>query len=106
MLLSGSFLAEVRSRSFAASQSSVEADEGDAPTIHIVPAPIPQPRARKKIIAPGGGSNSKPRRLSHDLVLAIARAKTWMRDLRGGKYADTEQIARHFQLNDAPSAAC
>ena len=85
----------------AASQSSVEAGEGEAPTIHTVPAPIPQPRARRKIIAPGGGSNSTPRRLSHDLVLAIARAKTWMRDLRSGKYADTEQIARHFKLNDS-----
>jgi hypothetical protein len=40
-------------------------------------------------------------RLSHDLVLAIARAKVWMRDLRGGKYSNTEQIARQFKLNDA-----
>jgi hypothetical protein len=85
----------------AALPSGVEAGEGDTPPVHIVPAPTPQPRARKKIIAPGGGSNSTPRRLSHDLVLAIARAKTWMRDLRSGKYADTEQIASHFKLNDA-----
>ena len=67
-LLSGSFLAKARSRSFAgfaaASQSSVEAGEGEAPTIYTVPAPIPQPRARRKIIAPGGGSNSTPRRLN------------------------------------------
>ena len=85
----------------AASSSSVEAEVGDAPTIHTVPAPIPQPRARKKIIAPGGGSNSTPRRLSHDLVLAIARAKIWMRDLRSRKYADTAEIAQRFKLNGA-----
>jgi hypothetical protein len=34
-------------------------------------------------------------------ILAIARAKSWMRDLRSGKYADTTEIARQFQLNDA-----
>jgi site-specific DNA recombinase len=85
----------------AASTSADEEGEADAPKVHTVPAPAPRPRARRKIIAPGDGSNSTPRRLSHDLVLAIARAMTWMRDLRGGKYADTEQIARHFKLNDA-----
>jgi site-specific DNA recombinase len=86
-------------RAAPASPSSIETS--DAPTIYTVPAPTPQPRARKKIIAPGGGSNSTTRRLSHDLVLAIARAQTWMRDLRSGKYADTEEIARLFKLNDA-----
>jgi site-specific DNA recombinase len=85
----------------AASPPSVEAGEGDAPTIHTVPAPIPPPRARKKIIAPGSGSNSTPRRLSHDLVLAIARAKIWMRALRSEQYADTVEIAQRFKLNNA-----
>jgi hypothetical protein len=35
------------------------------------------------------------------LILAIARARSWLRDLRGGKYADTAEIARQFELNDA-----
>ena len=85
----------------ATSTSSGEEGEADAPKVHTVPAPAPQPRDRKKIIAPGGGSNSTPRRLSHDLVLAIARAKTWMRDLRSGQYADTVEIAQRFKLNNA-----
>jgi hypothetical protein len=33
------------------------------------------------------GRDSPPRRLNQALILAIARAKSWMRDLRGGKYA-------------------
>ena len=85
----------------AASSASVEGDEGGAPTVHTVPAPAPQPRARKKIIAPGVRSNSTPRRLSHDLVLAIARGKTWMRDLRSGQYANTLEIAQRCDLNNA-----
>jgi hypothetical protein len=75
-------------------------DDSDGPRVHTVRLPAPQPRARREIIAPGS-SNSPPRRVSHDLVLAIARAKTWMNDLRSGKYADTEEIARRFKLNDA-----
>jgi site-specific DNA recombinase len=84
-----------------ASQSSGQPDEDiGGPQILTVGLPAPQPRARKEIIVPDK-STSTPRRISHDLVLAIARAKTWMRDLRGGKYADTEEIAQRFKLNDA-----
>ena len=68
--------------------------------VHVAPLPAPRPRARKEIIVPGG-RDSSPRRLSHALILAIARANSWMRDLRSGKYADTTEIARQFQLNDA-----
>jgi len=71
-----------------------------APQVHVVPLPAPRPRARKEIIVPGG-HNSSPRRLNHALVLAIARAKSWMRELRSGTYADTTEIARQSQLNDA-----
>ena len=60
-------------------------------------------RARKEIIIPGGRT---PRRINHALMLAIARAKTWMQHLRDGKYRDTVEIARRFELNDAMSAGC
>jgi site-specific DNA recombinase len=84
----------------ATSPSSGEpGEDGDAPTIHTVPLPAPRPRARKEIIIPGGAA-SAPRRLNHALILAIARAKAWMRDLRSGKYADTLEIARRFDLSD------
>jgi site-specific DNA recombinase len=75
-------------------------DDGDAPLVYAAPLPAPRPRARKEIIVPGG-HDRPPRRLNHALILAIARAKSWMRDLCGGKYADTMEIARRFQLSDA-----
>jgi len=72
--------------------------EDDVTKVHTAPLPTPRPRARKEILVPGG-RDSSPRRLNHALILAIARAKSWMRDLRGGKYADT--MARRFRLSDA-----
>lgn len=74
--------------------------QGNKLRIHNVKLPAAQPRARKEIIVPGE-SKSTPRRISHDLVVALARANTWMRDLRARKYQDTEEIARQFKLNDA-----
>jgi hypothetical protein len=60
--------------------------------------PAPQPRARKEIIIPG---EPTARRVNHGLILAIARAKRWMQGLCDGTYHDTDEIARHFKLNDA-----
>jgi site-specific DNA recombinase len=74
-------------------------EEGETPNVYVVSLPAPKPRARKEIIVPGG-RDSTPRRLNHALILALARAKSWMRDLRNGKYADTMEIARRFQLSD------
>jgi site-specific DNA recombinase len=84
----------------ATSATATPDDDGDAPKVHVAPLPAPRPRARKEIIVPGR-RDSSPRRLNHALILAIARAKLWMRDLRGGKYADTMEIARRFRLSDA-----
>jgi site-specific DNA recombinase len=75
-------------------------DDGDVPNVHVAPLPAQRPRARKEIIIPGG-RDSSPRRLNHALILAIARARLWMRDLRSGEYADTMEIARCFRLSDA-----
>ena len=36
-----------------------------------------------------------------DIPSIAGCSSPWIRDLRSGKYADTEQIARHFKLNDA-----
>jgi hypothetical protein len=89
-----------------ASWLSGEPDEDSGgPQILTVRLPAPQPRARKEIIVPDK-STSTPRRVSHDLVMAIARAKTWMRGLRGEKYADTEEIARRSSSTTPTSAAC
>ena len=83
-----------------APSSGEPAEDGDSSRVHVVNIPVAQPRSRKEILVPGG-QGGPPRRVSHDLVLAIARAKTWMLGLRSGKYADTEDIARAFKLNDA-----
>ncbi|HEX9321606.1 MAG TPA: recombinase family protein [Xanthobacteraceae bacterium] len=89
------------SRKLAATAATDTPDEdGGVPQFHVAPLPAPRPRARKEIIIPGG-RDSSPRRLSHALILAIARAKLWMRDLRSGEYADTMEIARRFRLSDA-----
>jgi hypothetical protein len=61
--------------------------------------PAPRPRARKEIVIPGG-RDSTPRRFNQPFILALARAKTWMRDLRAGKHADTKEIARRFKFSD------
>jgi DNA invertase Pin-like site-specific DNA recombinase len=84
----------------ATSATAALDDEDDVPKIHVALLPASRPRARKEIIFPGG-RDSPPRRLNHALILAIARANSWMRDLRGGKYTDTMDIARRLQLSDA-----
>jgi site-specific DNA recombinase len=83
----------------AASSTAAAPAEDDGPQVHRSPLPAPRPRARKEIIVPGG-QNASPRRVNHALILAIARAKSWMRNLRSGKYADTIEIAREFHLSD------
>jgi DNA invertase Pin-like site-specific DNA recombinase len=83
------------------SPSSGEAyEDGDMPKIHTVPLPAPRPRARKEIVVPDGGERA-PRRINHALILAIARARTWMQGLRIGNYADTVEIARRYKLHDS-----
>jgi site-specific DNA recombinase len=77
-----------------------QTDDDDGHQVYRAPLPAPRPRARKEIIVPGG-QNSPPRRINHALILAIARAKSWMRGLRNGTYADAAEIAWQFQLNDA-----
>jgi hypothetical protein len=78
--------------------SSEVGEDGGTPKTYTAPLPAPRPHARKEIILPGGRT---PRRVNHALMLAIARAKTWMHGLRDGKYGDTVEIARRFKLNDA-----
>ena len=84
---------------FDASKYAFDTPDGAALQVHLVPLPGPRPRARKEIIVPGG-HHSSPQRINHALILSTARAKSWMRDLRSGKYADTAEIARQFQLNE------
>jgi DNA invertase Pin-like site-specific DNA recombinase len=81
------------------SSASGETGDGcDTPKVYRAPLPAPQLRARKEIVVPG---EPTPRRVNHGLILAIARAKTWMQGLRDGRYQDTAKIAQRFKLNDA-----
>src|SRR5262249_17736428 len=42
--------------------------------------PPPRPRARKEIVVPGN-CGTQPRRIDQALILALARARSWMRSL-------------------------
>jgi site-specific DNA recombinase len=84
----------------ATSGSAASEEDREVPQLHVAPLPAPRRRARKEIIVPGRRGSS-PRRMSYALILAIARAKSWMSDLRSGKYPDTSEVARRFQLSDA-----
>ncbi|MGD0025346.1 MAG: hypothetical protein ABSC37_12110 [Xanthobacteraceae bacterium] len=44
---------------------------------------------------------SQTRRIDQALILALARARSWMRELRQRDYTDTAEIAQHFGLCDA-----
>jgi site-specific DNA recombinase len=67
----------------------------DPARILKVPLPGARPRARKEILIPGNGG-SVPRHIDQALMLALARARSWIRALRQGEYADTAEIARRF----------
>jgi site-specific DNA recombinase len=75
-------------------------DRAAASTILKVSLPPASPRARKEILVPGN-AGSGPRRIDHALILSLARARSWMRALRQGEYADTAEIAQRFGLSDA-----
>ena len=61
---------------------------------------IVRPRARKEIIISGNGG-SVPRHIDQALMLALARARSWIRALRQGEYADTAEIGRRFGFSNA-----
>ena len=65
-----------------------------------LPLPPPRPRERKEILVPGN-SGAQPRRVDRALVLALARARSWMRALRQAQFVDTAEIAQRYELSDA-----
>src|SRR5262249_36775925 len=62
--------------------------------------PPPRARARKEILVPVN-CGTQPRRIDEVLILALARATSWMRSLRQGEFVDTNEIAQRFGLGDA-----
>jgi site-specific DNA recombinase len=81
-----------------ATRSGEVGEPDDTMNVYRAQLPAPQPRAHKEIVIPG---EPGPRRVNHGLILAIARAKRWMQGLCDGTCNDTNEIARHFKLNDA-----
>jgi hypothetical protein len=61
--------------------------------------PTPRPRERREILVPGN-SGTQPRRIDQELILALARARSWTRALRQGEFIDTAQIAQCFALSN------
>jgi DNA invertase Pin-like site-specific DNA recombinase len=78
--------------------------DGDNPSRDVktfrLALPPHRPRARKEILVPGN-CGTQPRRINEALILALARAKSWMRGLRQGEFADTNEIAQRFGLGHA-----
>jgi len=82
-----------------AGQGSSGDGEGNASqTVLKASLPAPRPRARKEILVPGG-TRSGPRHVDQPLVLALARARSWMRALRAGDSTDTAEIAQRSGLS-------
>jgi site-specific DNA recombinase len=76
-----------------------EDDRAPGQTVLKAPLPAARPRTRKEILVPQGFGSGR-RQLDQALVLAIARAKSWMRALRSGEYTKTSAIAQRFGLSD------
>jgi hypothetical protein len=67
--------------------------QNERPTTVRLALPARNPRARKLIIVPRN-SGTRPRRIDHELIRALARARSWMGMLQQGEFADTAEIAQ------------
>lgn len=80
--------------------TSGEIDGAQAvPPVLTVPLPSDHSRARREIIVPE--LQLEKRHVDEALILALARARSWLRGLTQGDYADTAEIAQRYQLNEA-----
>jgi site-specific DNA recombinase len=75
-------------------------DKNESQNTLGLPLPPSRPRERKEIFIPGN-SGTQPRRIDQALVLALARARSWMRALQLAEFVDTAEIAQRFGLSDA-----
>jgi hypothetical protein len=66
--------------------ASIDGDSHSNTTVRLA-LPLGRPRERKKILIPGN-SGMQPRRIDQALILALARARSWMRKLRQGEFVD------------------
>ena len=84
-------------------EAEITLDEFDsaqtAAPILTVRLPSDTSSARREIIVPG--PHSEKRHVDEALILALARARSWLRGLTEGDYADTAEIAQRFKLNEA-----
>jgi site-specific DNA recombinase len=90
-----------KGKGFDQSEESIDGDSpsGNLKTLRLAFPPA-RPRARKEILVPGN-SGTHPRRIDQSLILALARARSWMRMLRQAEFVDTDEIAQRFRLSDA-----
>jgi site-specific DNA recombinase len=75
-------------------------DKNEGQNTLRLPLPPPRPRERREILIPGN-SGTQPRRIDQALILALARARSWMRALRHAEFVDTAEIAQRFALSNA-----
>src|SRR5208282_627884 len=90
-------------RSFATISSGVYLFFGIAVLLHVKRHSSArttfQGEDHKEILVPSN-SGAQPRRVDRELVLALARARSWMRALRLGEFIDTAEIAQRFALSN------
>lgn len=81
-------------------EGSMEGDaQNESPKTLRLALPPPHPRARKEIILPGNSASRQPR-IDRELILALARARSWIRMLCRGEVADTAEIAQRHGLSE------
>ncbi len=80
--------------------SSEVGGESESQSTLRLQLPPPRPRERTEILVPGN-SGAQPRRIDQELILALARARSWMRALRQAQFVDTAEIAQRYELSDA-----
>jgi site-specific DNA recombinase len=91
----------LKSKGMDQAGASIDGDDQskDQMTLRLA-LPSPRPRERKEILIPGA-SGTQHRRIDQALILALARARSWMRRLRQGEFVDTAEIAQRVGLSDA-----
>jgi site-specific DNA recombinase len=74
--------------------------DAESPIVLRAVLPAAPPRSRREILLPATGSGSSPRHVDEALILALARARSWMRALLAGGVAGTSEIAHRHGLGD------
>ena len=103
IVVDGGEIEIVRKAARTSSASGETGEGGDTLKVYRATLPAPQLRARKEIVVPG---EPTPRRVNHGLILAIARAKTWMQGFLDGDTTTPPRSPNGSSSTTRMSAGC